>query len=186
MVVLVISIAFSVTIVLLGFEFEADKYEEYKKGESNLRTTHRLYKNMVNDIDLLEQYTAKYTDFKTSGLIGGERRLSWIESLESTNSVLRLPTLTYELLPQEGFVRSGLKTGSNVVVNSSAMELSLSLLHEEDLFALFEGLSLSIRNLFTIDSCEIRLIGQIGRSFDTKKPNLSSNCVIRWITIDVK
>ena len=62
----------------------------------------------------------------------------------------------------------------------------MSLLHEEDLFALIEGLSLSISNLFTMDSCQISLIGQVGKSFDTKKPNLSANCVIRWISIDVK
>lgn len=186
LIVVAISIAFSVAIVLFGFQFEADKYERYKKGESNLRTTHKLYKNIVNDIDLLEQFTVKYTDFKASGLVGGERRLSWIETLESTNSVLKLPKLTYNLSPQEGFSRSGLNPGRNVVVNSSSMELDMSLLHEEDLFALFEGLSLSIKNLFTIDSCEISLTGDVGRSFDTKQANLSSTCIIRWITINVK
>ena len=186
LVFLVIAVVLSGALVVLGMQFEDARYEEFKKGENNLRTTHRLYKNMVNDIDLLEQYTSKYSQFKASGLVGGERRLSWIESLESTNSVLKLPTLTYNLMSQEGFVRQGLKTGRNVVINSSPMQLSMALLHEEDLFALIEGLSLSISNLFTVDSCSLLLLGPVGRSFDTQKANITANCVIRWISIDAK
>lgn len=186
LLVFTISIVFSISMVFIGLQYEEAHYESYKKGEGNLRTTHRLYKNMVNDIDLLEQYTVKFASYKASGLVGGERRLSWIESLESTNSVLKLPKLTYSLLPQEGFIRAGLKPGRSVSIKSSPMELSMLLLHEEDLFALMEGLSLSISNLFTIDSCQIRLLGQVGKSFDTKKANLSTTCTIRWISIDVK
>lgn len=185
-VFLVIAIVLSAALVMLGIQFEKDRFEEYKKGEANLRTTHSLYKNMVNDIDLLEQYTTKYSQYKASGLVGGERRLSWIESLKSTNSVLKLPTLSYKLLSQEGFIRQGLKVGRNVAIKSSPMELTMSLLHEEDLFALIEGLSLSISNLFTVDSCSLRLIGGIGKPFDTQKANLNSNCTIRWISIDAK
>ncbi len=181
-----VAIIFSVSIVFLGWEYEAGKQEEYQKGADNLRTTHRLYKNMVNDIDLLEQYTTKYTDYKSTGLVGGERRLSWIESLESTNSVLKLPQLSYRLLPQEEFSRPGLKVERNVELKSSPMELDMSLLHEEDLFALLDGLSLSISNLFTVDSCELALQGAVGKTFDTQKPNLKAKCVIRWISIDAK
>lgn len=186
LIFLIIAIVLAAALIILGMQYEDARFDKYKKGEANLRTTHSLYKNMVNDIDLLEQYTTKYSQYKASGLVGAERRLSWIESLESTNSVLKLPTLTYNLLQQEGFVRQGLKIGRSVAVNSSPMELTMSLLHEEDLFALIEGLSLSISNLFTVDSCSLQLLGKVGRSFDTQKANLSSKCVIRWISIDVK
>lgn len=186
LIFLIVAIVLSGVLVVLGLQYENARYDDYKKGEENLRTTHRLYKNMVNDIDLLEQFTTKYSQYKASGLVGGERRLSWVESLESTNSVLKLPSLSYSLLSQEGFVREGLKIGRKVAVNSSPMELTMSLLHEEDLFALIEGLSLSISNLFSVDSCIIRLKGSVGGSFDTQLANLTSTCVIRWISIDVK
>ena len=186
LIFLFIAIVLAGALIVLGMQFENAHYDEYKKGEANLRTTHRLYKNMVNHIDLLEQYTSKFSQHKASGLVGDERRLSWIESLESTNSVLKLPTLTYNLMSQEGFVRQGLKAGRNVEISSSPMELSMSLLHEEDLFALIEGLSLSISNLFSVDSCSILLSGKVGRSFDTEKANMTSTCVIRWINIDAK
>ena len=66
------------------------------------------------------------------------------------------------------------------------MDLTIGMLHEEDLFALLEGLSLSIQNLFTVDQCSIVRQSSVGRFLETKKTNLSSQCRIRWVTIDAK
>jgi hypothetical protein len=141
---------------------------------------------MVNDIDLLEQYRNLYSGYKSSGLVGEERRLSWIESLENTNKVLRLPTLSYSLMPQEKFIRPGLKVKSGVELSGSAMELTMDLLHEEDILAVLEGLRLSIKNLFTVESCSLRRSSKVGVPLNTKEANLRSICTIRWVTIDVK
>ena len=177
---------FSLALTAIAYQYEKSKNEDYQQALSTLRSTFRLYRNIVNDIDLLEQYRALYGDYRSSGLVGKERRLSWIESLKSTNEVLRLPTLTYSLLPQEKFERPGFRPKIDVAVLSSAMDLSMGLLHEEDLFALLEGLRLSIRNLFTVDSCSMRRSASLETSLDTKKANLLTSCTIRWITIDGK
>ena len=184
-IMLMISILIFSALVLAGFQYEKMQNEEYEKAVVTLRSTHRLYSNMVKDIDLLDQYRSLYGDYKSSGLIGKERRLSWIESLEATNEVLKLPTLTYDLNPQEKFERPGFKPKRGVEVNSSPMELQMGLLHEEDLFALLEGLRLSIRNLFTVDSCSVHRETSIERSLETRQINLRGKCVIRWVTIDV-
>jgi hypothetical protein len=60
------------------------------------------------------------------------------------------------------------------------------MLHEEDLFALLEGLRLSIKNLFTVDSCSIIRLSPVQRSLDTRKSNLRTQCTIRWVTINAK
>jgi len=181
-VMLLLSLAF----VVVGYQYELAHKEKYQKALSTLASTHRLYRSKVNDIDLLEQYRELYKEYKSSGLVGEERRLSWIESLESTNDVLRLPTLTYNLQPQEKFERPGFKVKRDVSVMSSPMDLSLGLLHEEDLFALLEGLRLSIRNLFTVESCSMTRRSAIGLSLDTKRANLTTECKIRWVTIDAR
>ena len=182
----VLSILISTSIGFSGLQFEAAQVKKYESAVETLRSTHNKYSNIVSDIDLLDQYRNLYTGYKSSGLIGEERRLSWIESLESTNEVLKLPTLTYNLLPQEKFVRPGFKVKSGVVVNSSPMQLSMGLLHEEDLLAVLEGLRLSIKNLFTVESCSLTRTGSIATSLNTKGTNLTSECTIRWVTIDVK
>ncbi len=180
----IVAIVFSVSIAYAGYYFESKMHEGYMQSVSTLRSTHNLYRNMVNDLDLLEQYRAKFGAYKSSGLVGEERRLSWIESLESTNKVIKLPRLTYNLLPQEDFVRPGFQSLRSVVVKSSPMELDMGMLHEEDLFAVLEGLKFSIKSLFTVDSCDFRRLGGIDRSLDTKQANIQTNCVIRWVTIN--
>jgi len=186
LIIFVLSVMVAVSMAVFGFQYEFRQIEKYDKAVETLRTTHTLYINMVNDIDLLEQYRNLYSGYKSSGLVGEERRLSWIESLENTNKVLKLPTLTYSLLPQEEFIRPGLKVKSGVELNGSAMELTMGLLHEEDILAVLEGLRLSIKNLFTVESCSLSRSSNIGDPLDTKKTNLRSKCTIRWVTINVK
>jgi hypothetical protein len=186
LVMLLAAVIVSAAIAAAGYQYETAQQEEYNAAVSTLRSTHQLYSNIINDIDLLDQYRALYSDYKSSGLVGAERRLSWIESLDSTNQVLRLPALSYSLLPQEDFARPGFKLMRGVEVNSSPMDLKIDLLHEEDLFALLEGLRLSIQNLFTVDKCSITRAGAVNQSLDTRRPNLRSQCTIRWVTIDAK
>ncbi|HKJ51006.1 MAG TPA: hypothetical protein VKB27_05865 [Gammaproteobacteria bacterium] len=184
LIIFAVSILVSVALAMVGMQFEDAQHREYQQAYSSLRSTHQRYRDLVNDIGLLDQYRSLYTDYKDSGLVGKERRLSWIESLEATNSVLRLPLLTYNLRPQEDFERPGFKAKRGVEVKSSPMELTMGLMHEGDLFALFEGLRMSIRNLFTVDSCSLSRDSGIQRSLDTKRSNLSSKCTIRWVSID--
>ena len=184
LIILAVAILITAAVVVVGNQYEKAQYEEYQSALSTLRSTHKRYSSIVNDIDLLDQYRNLYSEYKSSGLVGEERRLSWIESLESTNQVLRLPTLGYSLNPQENFVRPGFLLKRGVLVMSSPMELDIGMLHEEDLFALLEGLRLSIRNLFTVDSCSITRQAPVGRSLDTRRTNLQSRCSIRWVTIN--
>ena len=186
LIYLLVALLLSASMAAAGYYYEASQRDKYEVSLSTLRTTHRLYTNIINDIDLLDQYRALYGEYKASGLVGDERRLSWIESLETTNTVLRLPTLTFNLDPQEDFQRPGLKVARDVSVMSSPMDLKIGMLHEEDLFALLEGLRLSIKNLFTVDSCSISRQNSVERSLETKKANLRSECTIRWVTINAK
>ena len=186
LIMFVLSMIVAAAVVIIGQQYQAVQIKKYESAVSTLRTTHTRYTNMVNDIALLEQYRNLYSGYKSSGLVGEERRLSWIESLQTTNQVLKLPILTYNLLPQEKFIRPDLKVNSDVEMNSSPMELSMGLLHEEDLLAVFEGLRLSIKSLFTVESCSLNRNGSIGVSLNTKGTNLTSKCTIRWVTIDVK
>ena len=186
LIFLALTLILSIALALGAQLYEKEQLKNYDQSVSILRSTFRSYKGIIEDIDLLEQYKNLYSGYRSTGLVGDERRLSWIESLESTNQVLKLPLLTYSLLPQEEFKRPGFKVKQGVEVNSSVMELSLSLLHEEDIFALFEGLRLSIKNLFTIDSCTVTRNAGIDTSLNTKTANFSSQCNIRWVTINAK
>jgi len=180
------AVVFAVSVSFVAYYYESQQAERFEQSMATLRSTHNLYRNIVNDLDLLEQYRTLYGGYKASGLVGEERRLSWIESLQGTNKAIRLPTMTYSLLPQEEFERPGFKAPRGVNVKSSPMRLSMGMLHEEDLFAVLEGLKRSIKNLFTVDSCSLKRNSGINNTLHTKRPNLQSDCLIRWVTIDAK
>ena len=186
MIIFGVTVMIFVALAIAGWEYEKVQEEDYRKALSTLESTHNRYRKLVNDIALIEKYRSIYRGYKTSGLIGKEHRLSWVESLESTNQVLRLPRLAYNLEPQEGFIRPGFVAKSGVAVRSSTMGLTLGLLHEEDLFALLEDLRLSIKNLFTVESCSLFRQGSLEDSLHTKASNLQAKCKIRWVTIDAK
>ena len=186
LITLGVAILVSAALIGAGYYYETAQQAAYDKAVSELRSTHKRYSDLVRDLDLIEQYRSLYNEYKAAGLVGDERRLSWVESLQSANQVLRLPTLTYNLQPQENFKRPDLKAKRDVVVKSSAMDLSIGMLHEEDLFALLEVLRQSIRSLLTVDSCTMTRNTGIARSLDTKKSNLRTRCTIRWVTIDAK
>jgi hypothetical protein len=183
-IILVLTVIVAVMISVAGDQYQAAQQEKYAQSLSRLRFTHRLYNNLVKDIDLIEQYRTLFNGYQSSGLVGKERRLSWIESLKATNKVIKLPNFTYRLLPQEKFERPGLPVKRGVEVNSAAMQLNMGLLHEEDIFSVFDGLRLSIESLFAVDSCILIRNAKLGQPLDTQKANLSANCVIRWVTID--
>jgi len=186
MIIFIVAIVVAALMGIAADRFRAAQKEKYQQSLAVLESTYRKYNRLVNDIDLLEQYRTLFVDYKSSGLVGDERRLSWIESLERTNSRIKLPRMTYRLMPQQDFQRPGLKLDRSVILTSAPMVLNMDLLHEEDIFSVFEGLRLSIKNLFTVDSCKLTRKGTIGLPLDTQEANLTASCVIRWVTINVK
>ena len=186
LVFLTASLILSIGFIFVGMQFEGDKKSEYLKVKSSLEKSHSKYTTLVKDIGLIDLYTQSYKSYKKSGLIGSERRLSWIETLESVNDVLKLPGLSYSLQPQEEFKRPKLAIDKKILLSSTPMKLNIELLHEEDLFAVFEGLQSSIDNLFTVESCKISRKARKGALLSTKSANLSSTCLLRWITVDVQ
>ncbi|MFT5974099.1 MAG: hypothetical protein ACI9YO_000264 [Gammaproteobacteria bacterium] len=186
LVIFFAGLVIAILMIVVGTHYESIKKDEYEQSLSTLSATHQKYSNIINDIDLLEQYKSRYAGYKVSGLVGVERRLSWVESLESTNADLQLPAINYKLLPQEEFKRPGFNVTRGVNVKGSIMVLRMDLLHEEDLLTLIEGLKLSTDNIFTVESCSITRSSPVSSSLNTKSANLSSNCRLRWVTIDVK
>ena len=186
LILLCVVLLIAILMIVVGIRYEKSHQTQYEQSLTTLRTTHQKYTKIIIDIDLLEQYRSQFSEYRANGLVGDERRLSWVESLESTNEVLQLPTINYHLLPQEAFNRPNFTIKRGVDIKSSIMDLNMRLLHEEDLFTLFEGLRQSIKTIFTVESCSINRTSPVFSSLDTQRANLSSNCQLRWVTIDVK
>ncbi len=186
LIFLAVAIVLATVFIFGGLQFEQTKYAEYTKTKASLEQSHRQYKKLVEDLDLLQLYRESYKGYKKNGLIGAERRLTWIETLESVNDDLKLPKLTYALAPQEEFKRPKFAKDNKILVNSTPMALNIDLLHEEDLFNVFNGMQQRIENLFTIEQCTLIRKDRTGALLNTRSANLISNCLMRWITVDVQ
>ncbi len=185
LIVLVVSLLASAAIFVGSQEYMNQQELQYQQSLSSLRAMHSQYQGLVEDIALIDQYRGQYNDYIDSGLVGPERRLSWIESLESSNEDLKLPSLRYSLRPQTTYQRPRLNVPRDVVVMSSPMDLSLSLLHEGDLFVYLDTLQDSINTLFAIDSCTISRT-DVNRPINTRESNLSSQCRLQWVMVDAQ
>ncbi len=62
LIIVVLSVMAAFSMGVFGFQYESRQIEKYDKAVETLRTTHTLYINMVNDIDLLEQYRNLYSE----------------------------------------------------------------------------------------------------------------------------
>jgi len=186
LIFLAVAVMLSLAFIFGGLQFEQSKFDEYSKTRSSLERTHVKYKKLVDDLDLLQLYRESYKGYKQNGLIGAERRLTWIETLEAVNDDLKLPKLTYALAPQEEFKRPKFTHDKKILVNSTPMLMNIDLLHEEDLFKVFNGIQERIDNLFTIDQCTLSRKQSSGALLNTRSANLNSNCLMRWITVDVQ
>jgi hypothetical protein len=181
-----VGLVIAILMIGVGTQYQNIQQDQYELSLSTLRATHLKYSTIINDIDLLEKYRGQYEGYIATGLVGVERRLSWVESLEKTNEVLQLPTINYNLLPQEAFERPGFKVKPGVDIKGSIMDLKMGLLHEVDLLRLIEGLKLSINNMFTVESCSINRLSLVSSALDSKGANFNSNCRLRWVTIGAK
>ena len=128
------------------------------------------------------QYLPSYNDLLTSGFIGEERRIEWIERLRQIHAQHKLFSIDYSIGLQEDYKPSFIPNMGNFVLHRSTMKLDLDMLHEGDLINLLDGLH-EQTTTFIVRDCEIKR--PIGATVNTKNlsSNLKASCEIDWLTL---
>ena len=145
------------------------------------------YRNTVNDQALYGEYVERYKKMENLGVVEGENRLSWIESLQKVNSKLKLPLLGYELFPQKTLVVESEFNGQErlkvLTVKKTNMTITSGLFHELDLIDIFDGLSKS-KGLYSIRWCQLKNNATQG-ILSVKNHNIFAQCLLEWYSINV-
>lgn len=157
----------------------------YDEEKNRLNRIFANYKTLLKDISLIEQYIRQFDDLQEIGLVGEERRLSWVEALQESNQSLKLPILAYTLTPRLQMDRPLLKSNKKIVPYSSGMTLDMGLLHEADLLKLLALLDQAEVGKFYVNNCLLQRITRTDQSLQTQKPNLNARCQINWVSIEV-
>jgi uncharacterized membrane protein YtjA (UPF0391 family) len=152
---------------------------ERDNGETALRAIEEEEKTIRN-------YSERYRQLQTSGVIGDETRLELVEALGHIRARHKLYPLQFDIGQQ---VAIPLKKGSPesagpyLSLRSSQIEITLPLLHEDDLTRLLQELRNVGRGVFVVEECSISRGSGVEKESLELKENLSAVCKIFWLTL---
>jgi hypothetical protein len=177
--------ALAVALYLVGDWWSKNRGEDYRADRSGLRESYSDYRQALEEQQLMETYRKEFERLTTGGVIGEENRLTWVETIRDTNRILKLPEFQYAIEPQHPFARPGLERVRNIERRSSSMTLDLGLIHEGDLFAVFEGLRAGAKGLYSIESCELNRKTPWDKQPTASVANLTARCSLEWLTVGI-
>jgi hypothetical protein len=149
-----------------------------------LDAVHKLERTK-NEQEDLQGYYHQYQNLVEQNIIGEEKRLDWIESIEKIRNRLNIFSVKYKLDPQETLDMVGTDLpSSSFDLRRSNMTLGLSLLHEGQLLNFIEALSEEAKGMYLLDSCILTRNDLIRKLKFT--PNLEAECTLGWITLNEK
>ncbi len=164
--------------------------EQYRKtNETALQAQQNLlnrarqkYQSSGLEKETIMQYLPAYNDLLSSGFIGEEQRIEWIETLRQIHHQHKLFSIDYSIGLQESYKTPFLANVGSFSLQRSVMKLNLDMLHEGDLLTLLDGLQAQ-STPFIVRECEISR--PIGAVINTKNvtANLKAACEIDWLTL---
>ncbi len=119
----------------------------------------------------------QYRELLARGIVGDENRLEWIERINAIRLAHKLYDIRAEISEQKKLDNPA--TGPDIMV--SRMDISLPLLHEDDLFQLLDGMRAGGHGYFQVKSCNL----DRGLPVDRRvlAPTLNSTCALNFYTI---
>lgn len=167
-----------------------ERAREYQRARSDLARAANQYRSASDDKAVYEQYASRFRELETSGVIGTEHRLSWVEALQAANKRLKLPTLRYEVSPRTMVALENAPFDpARFSLHRSEMLLRFGALHEGDVLRLLEALARDGNGLMNAVACKMTWSGGNGDRDVRYRPsnaNLEVGCSVRWYTLQIE
>lgn len=173
--------------LMLGsaYWYRASEIDAENRAKRNLQRIEFDISQAQERQDLLLEYQDAFLALLEGGVVGEERRLSWIETLKQNGNQYRIPKIKYRIdtrniasLDDFGYMA---ESSEPPTIFRTRMELDMDLLHEVEVLALLDALSRDAQGMFTIDRCDVT------RSAEALAWDLSTNfrgiCALDWYTI---
>jgi hypothetical protein len=178
----VVSIAISAALIGSTWYYKDKMHREYQMQKSRFQSISNQYLAVDQEEKLIRDYYPKFVELYNKGIIGQERRLTWIETLNNAEDRIKLPSITYDIASQNKYVPDYSLNIGNFQIYSSPMKLNMNLLHEGDLKKLLDALSTNAPGIYNVSNCKLRPSGQIILD-DAKKGNVTAECELKWFNI---
>ena len=181
-IIFMISLMFSVALVFGSWYFKGEMLNKYNASKKRFQAISREYLTVDEQERKISQYHPVFLKLFENGVIGGEQRLNWIETLRDAGDSIKLPALRYEIDSQDVYTPGySLNTG-NFKVYRSGMHLRLDVLHEGDIFRVLSELDKKALGIYSVTGCKmLRRRGGLIENID--KANILTDCTLEWFTI---
>lgn len=172
--------------MMIGGAIFLDGAEDRRDArERRLQHARLQHGRIREEMAMVDTYLPQFERFAQAGLIGEERRLTWLEALRAADRRIGLPELRYRISsrgPQPGSPRHG-----PYRLYATEMQLTMGLLHEGDLFSVLAELDRHAVGAYSVTYCSLRRAARLSGTLapDANRPNLHSECKLRWHTLDV-
>ena len=175
-------------VILLGISlyYHQQHEAEWQQNKRKLIQTKIKYKQSKDREKLLAEYEKKFNELKDSGIYGEEQRIHWIETIQKSTEERRIPSVKFNINQRVKLNRDNLQESlEGIDIHLSKMKLEFELLHEGDLFGLFQDLDREANGLHMVNNCYIK---NNTRELSVLESNTRSNfvghCELLWFTLD--
>lgn len=161
------------------------KYAEHTRKDHDdslqqLNEARSLLNSALEDKENMAAYADEYAALAGFGIIGDERRLDWVEGLESIRMQGLVTGFRYNIAPQISYVPQPPIASGDFDIRYSEMKLQFGLLHEGQLLDFFAALRGQIKGWYLLDGCTMQR-----SAADDSGPatHLTAECNGGWITL---
>lgn len=181
-IIFMISFLFSGALISGSWYFKGEMLKKYNASKKRFQAISSQYLTVDEQERKISQYHPVFLKLFDAGVIGGEQRLNWIETLRDVGERIKLPALRYEIDSQDVYTPGySINTGSFKVYRSG-MQLRLDLLHEGDMFKVLHDLDKRAQGIYSVKGC--KMLRRRGGSIENiEKANILTECTLDWFTI---
>ncbi len=177
------ALIFSVVFAMMSFQYYQAIQSDYMAKKNLLLIAQQRNAKAIDDSRVLTELLPRFTALEEAGVIGGEQRLDWVDTIRDIGERLKIGSLDYRIEQRFPYEKEDLLDNvGNLKVYASRMNIKMQLLHEEDFLALIEALRHRAKGLFYVESCDISRV-QLNVITDGKDPNLITECNLLWLTV---
>ena len=183
LIVVALSLLFSVLLVFLGRDYRADMSAIYQLKLSAYSEVERQLDEVRHDKELIARYLTPFNQLVRSGLFDQKQRVEWVDAVNAARAKMKLPLVRYQIAAQVPYLAGYLTDDGYVRVMASEVKLEAGLLHEGDLVDLFNWMERYAPGQLHLSHCKMKRAEEVF-GYYADRPNLKLMCDLQWFTIE--
>lgn len=151
-----------------------------KLAENRLNEVVTRLTQVTTERENITKFSPKYQELLARGIVGEERRLDWVESIERIRGQ-QVFSMRYVISPQKNFASAPSLAVKNFELKASDMTLELNLLHEGKLQGFLDDLQREAVGFYLVDHCKVDRIAPVVEM--RYAPQIKAECLLNWLTL---